>query len=169
MSKPDLKKIKLLVLDVDGVLTDGTMIVDSDGLETRSFNVLDGYGIKLWQKAGLEIALVSGGGCKAVSHRAIHLGIGHVFLCQTDKLLTLKSLLKVLDISPQEVAFVGDDLPDMPAVKYAGFGVAVRNAISELKECADYVTVHPGGKGAVREVIEYILKNSNRWNLKESI
>ncbi|OHB63249.1 MAG: hypothetical protein A2168_02060 [Planctomycetes bacterium RBG_13_50_24] len=159
----DFAKIKILALDVDGVLTDGTLIINADGSESKFFNSLDGHGIKMWQRAGLKVALISGRVSVPTERRAEQLQIEYVFQDCHCKLPVVEQLLDKLGLSPENMAFVGDDLTDMPVIRYAGFGVAVANAVDEVKQCADYVTTRPGGSGAVREVIEYILKNSGRW------
>jgi len=161
--KPDPADIELLVLDVDGVLTDGRLCIHSDGGETKCFHILDGHGIRMWQRAGLKVALLSGRASEATTRRARELEIPYVIQDCRFKLPVLQQLLAELGLSPEKVAYVGDDLMDLPIVRYVGFGVAVANAVDELKECADYVTVRRGGEGAVREVIEHILKGSNRW------
>jgi len=117
----------------------------------------------MWQRAGLKVALLSGRASEATTRRARELEIPYVIQDCRFKLPALKLLLTELELSPERVAYVGDDLMDLPIVRYVGFGVAVANAVDELKACADYVTVRRGGEGAVREVIEHILKGSNRW------
>ncbi|MHC4060930.1 MAG: KdsC family phosphatase [Planctomycetota bacterium] len=160
---PNLADIKLLVLDVDGVLTDGTVAVNADGADTKFFNSLDGHGIRLWRRAGLKVAFISGRASKAVTHRARELEVDYVFQDCHDKLPMLENLLKLVDLSPGEVACVGDDLTDLPMLRCAGFAAAVANAVDEVKQSVDYVTTRTGGRGAVREVIEYILKNAGKW------
>jgi 3-deoxy-D-manno-octulosonate 8-phosphate phosphatase (KDO 8-P phosphatase) len=159
----DLAKIKMLALDVDGVLTDGALIINADGSESKFFNSLDGHGIRMWQRAGLKVALISGRASAPTKLRAEQLQIEYVFQDCHYKLPVVEQLLDKLGLSPENMAFVGDDLTDMPVIRYVGFGVAVANAVDEVKQCADYVTTRPGGSGAVREVIEYILKNSGVW------
>jgi len=159
----DLANIELLALDVDGVLTDGTIIVHGDGSESKFFSVLDGHGIRLWQRAGLKVALLSGRTSTPTKRRAEQLQIEYVFENCFDKLPAIKKLLEQTSLTPEKVAYVGDDLPDLPVIRYVGFGVAVANAVDQVKQYADYVTTCPGGSGAVREVIEYILKNAGRW------
>ncbi len=159
----NLADIQLLVLDVDGVLTDGTVIINEDGSESKGFNVFDGHGIRMWKRAGLKIVFLSGRLSQPTRHRAQQLEIDHCIQDCHDKLSTLKELLEQLGISAEQTAFVGDDLMDLRAIKYVGFGAAVANAVDEVKQYADYVTARPGGKGAVREVIEYILKNNGKW------
>jgi 3-deoxy-D-manno-octulosonate 8-phosphate phosphatase (KDO 8-P phosphatase) len=163
MTDIDLSKITLLALDVDGVLTDGTLVINADGSETKFFNSLDGHGIKMWQRAGLKLALISGRASPPTKCRAEQLKIEYVFQDCHYKLPVVEQLLDQIGLLPENMAFIGDDLTDMPVMRYVGFAVAVANAVDEVKECADYVTARPGGSGAVREVIEYILKNSGRW------
>jgi 3-deoxy-D-manno-octulosonate 8-phosphate phosphatase (KDO 8-P phosphatase) len=160
----DLAAIEMLVLDVDGVLTDGRLIVHNDGTESKYFDTHDGHGIRLWQRAGLQVALLSGRACPAVERRAEQLGIAHVMLECHFKRPAIEGLLRETNLTAEKAACIGDDLPDLPVIRYVGFGVAVANAVAEVKEQADYVTTRSGGRGAVREVIEYILKNSGRWD-----
>ncbi len=159
----DLTQIQLLALDVDGVLTDGKLTFNSDGSETKSFNSLDGHGIRMWQRAGLKVALISGRESAPTQLRAEQLGIEYVFQDCHFKLPVMEKLLEQIDLSPEKVAYVGDDLPDLPVIRHVGFGVAVANAVDEVKRHADYVTTRPGGGGAVREVIEHILKGTDKW------
>ena len=159
----NLGDIKLLVLDVDGVLTDGTIVINSDGGESKFFNVLDGHGMRLWLRAGLKIAFVSGRASEPTRYRAEHFGIEHVLQDCHHKLPAMQKLLEELRLSPHQVAYVGDDLPDLPVIQYVGFGVAVANAVDEVKQHADFVTTRSGGGGAVREVVEYILKQNGKW------
>ena len=163
MTDIDLSKITLLALDVDGVLTDGTLVINADGSETKFFNSLDGHGIKMWQRAGLKVALISGRASPPTERRAEQLKIEYVFQDCHYKLPVVEQLADQIGLLPENIAFIGDDLTDMPVMRYVGFAVAVANAVDEVKECADYVTTRPGGSGAVREVIEYILKKSGRW------
>jgi 3-deoxy-D-manno-octulosonate 8-phosphate phosphatase (KDO 8-P phosphatase) len=160
----DFKAIELLVLDVDGVLTDGGLIIHSDGSESKQFHTLDGHGIRLWQRAGGKVALVSGRTSEPVDRRAQELEISYVLQNCHFKLSALEQLLRDTGLKAQNAAYVGDDLMDLPPILRVGFGVAVANAVEELKAQADYVTTREGGHGAVREVIEYILKNSGRWD-----
>ena len=121
--------IKLLVLDVDGVLTDGTITINTDGSESKSFNSLDGHGIRMWQRAGLKVAILSGRTSGPTDHRAAQLNIEYVFQDCHDKLPVLKKLIEQLSLKPQQVAFVGDDVPDLPVLRYVGFAAAVANAV----------------------------------------
>jgi len=159
----NLADIQVLVIDVDGVLTDGTIVVNNDGSESKFFNVLDGHGIRLWQRAGLKLAFLSGRASESTRYRAEQLNVEYVFQDCHNKLDALEKFLKQLGLPSDRIAYIGDDLPDLPVIRYVGFGVAVANAVDEVKQYADYVTSRPGGGGAVREVIEYILKNTGRW------
>jgi len=174
--KVNLADIHLLVMDVDGVLTDGTVMINGDGSEGKSFNLLDGHGIRMWQKAGLRTAFLSGRFSEATKYRAEQLEVDYcvqpfdklraVSNVEPDcfeKLPVLKKLLEDAGISAKRTAYIGDDLLDLPVIKYVGFGAAVANAVEEVKEEADYVTARRGGDGAVREVIEYILKTTGKW------
>ncbi len=161
--KINLSDIQLLVLDVDGVLTDGTVTINADGSEAKSFNILDGHGIRMWQRAGLKTAFLSGRYSEPTAVRAGHFEIEYVFQDCHVKLPFLEELVEQLGLSPRNIAYIGDDLTDMPPIRYAGFGVAVANAVDEVKDCADFVTTRPGGSGAVREVIEHILKSTGQW------
>ncbi len=163
MREPKYAEIKLLILDVDGVLTDGGIIVHSDGTESKRFHVMDGHRIKMWQRAGLETAIISGRDTACTTLRAEQLGITHVMQGCLKKLPAFEQLLDTLGLTAAEVACIGDDLMDIPLVRRAGFGAAVANAAEELKHAADYITHRPGGSGAVAEVIESILKKSQRW------
>lgn len=163
MENVNLANIEILVMDVDGVLTDGTLVIHTDGSESKYFSALDGHGIRMWKRAGLDVAVISGRASEPTTRRAEQLQIEHVFQDCHHKLPVFESLLEQIGLPPEKAAFIGDDLTDLPVIRYAGFGIAVANAVAEVKRYADYVTTHPGGSGAVREVIEYILKNSGRW------
>lgn len=159
----NLADIEMLVMDVDGVLTDGTLVINGDGTESKSFNSLDGHGIRMWRRAGLKVALISGRASEPTTLRAEQLQIEYVFQDCHHKLPVFEKLLDQLGLSPDKVAYIGDDVTDLPVIRYAGLGVTVANAVDEVKQHADYITTRPGGSGAVREIIEYILKNSGRW------
>lgn len=163
-TKEDLDKIKMLILDLDGVFTDGTIIISADGSESKRYSVVDGHGIKLWQRAGLKTAIISGRAAKATSIRAEQLGIEYVFQGCKEKLPVFEQLLEEARLKPEEVAYVGDEVIDIPLARRAGLGVAVANAVDEMKQCADYVTHKKGGDGAVREVVELILKTTGKWD-----
>ena len=162
--KVNLEDIQLLVLDVDGVLTNGTLILNPDGKESKTFNVYDGHGIRMWRRAGLKVAFLSGRKSEPTHLRAEQLEIDRCLENCLDKLPALKKLLEDLKLQPNQAVFIGDDLPDIPPMRYAGFAVAVSNAVDEVKEYADFITKRSGGSGAVREVIEYILKKTGKWD-----
>jgi len=151
------EKIKLLCLDIDGVLTDGTLYYSADGEQLKTFNTLDGHGIKMLQKTGVTIAIISGRSSEALKRRASDLGIAHLHLGSEDKLSALQALCTKLDLVPEEVAHVGDDLPDLPLMRAVGLGVAVPNAYPVVIQQADWVTVASGGRGAVRELCDFIM------------
>ena len=159
----DLQKIKLLLLDVDGVMTDGAFYIHSDGTESKRFCVFDGHRIKMWLRAGLQCAIISGRESKATTIRAEQLGIQHVLQGCREKVTAFEQTLEKLNLTPDEVVFVGDDLLDLPLLRRVGFAVAVANAATEVKTLADYITTNTGGNGAVGEVIEYLLKATGRW------
>lgn len=161
--KINFKDIKLLVLDVDGVLTDGSLIINADGSESKTFNALDGHGIRMWRRAGLKVAFLSGRKSEPTAHRAKQIGTDFCLEDCHDKLEAFETLIKQAGLSSEQTAFIGDDLPDLPVARCAGFSAAVANAVEQLKTGADYVTKQGGGRGAVREVIEYILKKKGKW------
>ncbi len=149
--------IKLLILDVDGVLTDGSLYYLPSGEEIRVFNVLDGLGIKRLLNAGIEIAIISGRDAPASRVRFAELGISRLYLSKATKIDSYEELKAELNLDDQEIIYVGDDLPDLPVMQQVGFSCAVSNAQPEIKKVADYVTQRSGGRGAVREVCELIL------------
>ena len=163
-SAADLSRIKLLVLDVDGVLTDGAIIINDDGSESKCFNSLDGHGIRMWKRAGLKIAFLSGRSSNPTKHRACQLEVDYCLQDCHDKLSALDSLAAQSGVVPQDMACMGDDLPDLPVMKAVQFSAAPANAVEQVKQSADYVTVKAGGCGAVREVIEYLLKKTGKWS-----
>lgn len=157
------KQIKMLVMDVDGVLTDGRIIIGSGNEEFKFFNVLDGEGITLAISAGLKIALISGRFSGATERRAQELLIDDVYQGISKKEEPYEELLKKYGLSDAEVAYLGDDLLDLSVMSRVGLAVSVPNACKETKKSAAYVTHLPGGHGAVREVIELILKSQGKW------
>jgi 3-deoxy-D-manno-octulosonate 8-phosphate phosphatase (KDO 8-P phosphatase) len=166
MSSRSLKKaknVKLLILDVDGVLTDGRIVIDDRGVETKCFDVRDGHGIKLLKRAHIEVAIITGRQSQVVSHRARELGIDSVYQNIHDKLEVYKAILKEKGLKDGDVGFVGDDIVDLPLLKRVGFSVVVADGIEELKPYADYVSRNKGGRGAVREISELILKAQGKW------
>ena len=159
-----IKKIKVLLLDVDGVLTPGHVYIGHDGNEMQIFSVYDGYGIKLWKRAGFKVGFVSGRKSGAVESRAKKLGIDFLYLDTSDKLAVCEELSKKEGIKIENIAFMGDDLQDLSILRKAGFAIAVSNAMPEVKKAAHYITRKSGGSGAVREAIEHMLKNKGLWD-----
>ena len=155
--------IKLLLTDVDGVLTDGGVILDNQGVESKCFNIRDGLAVRLWQQVGGLAGIVTGRSSQVVKLRAAELDMQVVRQGVKDKLPEVQAIAVSMGLKAEEIAYVGDDLPDLPTIRYAGLGIAVADAPEEVREGSDYVTSVPGGHGAVREVVELILKNSGRW------
>ena len=157
------RRVKLLVLDVDGVLTDGRIIVNDSGIESKEFDVRDGHGLKLLIRCGIEVVFLTGRKSAAVHWRAEDIGITEVHQGVKNKGEVFAEIIKRRDISPEETACIGDDIVDIPILKRAGFSIAVSDAVWEVRKNADYVTNRRGGRGAVREVCEVILKAQNLW------
>jgi YrbI family 3-deoxy-D-manno-octulosonate 8-phosphate phosphatase len=155
--------IELILSDVDGVLTEGGIVIDNQGIETKRFHVRDGLGIKLWQKAGYRFGLITVRSSHLVKMRVAELGIEIIRQGTDDKLATAREIMSELRLSPLQVCYIGDDLPDLPLARAAGLAVAVADACAELQQAAHYVTKLSGGCGAVRETIEMILKAQRRW------
>jgi len=159
-----LKKLKLLILDVDGVLTDGRIIFDSNGVESKFFNVKDGHGIKMLQRSGIEVGIISGRESQVVYNRAVELGIGQVYQKSLDKLVPYRQMLEATGLADEQVAFMGDDVIDIPLLKRVGFAAAPADAIPEVFPFAHFVARNRGGWGAVREVCDLILKAQGTWD-----
>lgn len=162
--KKKAKKIKLLIVDVDGVLTDGKIIFDSTQREIKAFDVKDGHGIKAAHRFGLEVAIITGRSSSIVDQRASELGIKTVIQKALDKKSAFNKILESTKLSTEEIAYIGDDLPDLPVLRRVGLSVAVSDAVQEVLESADMVTKRYGGSGAVREVIDFILKAQGKWD-----
>jgi 3-deoxy-D-manno-octulosonate 8-phosphate phosphatase (KDO 8-P phosphatase) len=160
----DLSAIKLLLLDVDGVMTDGRIIYDSNGGETKAFDVKDGHGLKLVQRAGIQVGIITGRQSTIVDRRAAELGIELVYQGAKDKRLPFRKILQKLALEPGEVAYAGDDLVDLPVMRQVGFAATVADAMDEVKAAAHLVTRRAGGRGAVREICDHLLKASGRWS-----
>ncbi len=158
------RSIALLLSDVDGVLTDGQIILDNQGIESKAFHVRDGLGIKLWQKAGFQFGMITQRSTQGLKVRAAELGIEILRQGLPDKLTALKQIAAELKLPRERVCYLGDDLPDLPVIRAVGLGVAVGDACGEVRQAAHYVTQERGGGGAVREVIELILKAQCRWS-----
>ncbi len=155
----------MLVLDVDGVLTDGRIVYADDGVEIKEFHVRDGSALKLWQREGKRTAVISGRQSRTVEVRAAELGIAPVVQGAAEKLSAYRAILAETAMAPEQVCYVGDDVPDLPVLRHCGLAVAVADACVEVREDAHYVTRASGGGGVVRETIELILRCQGRWQL----
>ena len=159
-----LRKIRCLLLDVDGVLTDGRLYFDGDGREFKAFDIHDGHGIAMAKRAGLLIGFVSGRSSEATKRRAADLGVELVMQEPTNKMDMVEQIKTTHSLTNAEICFVGDDLVDLPVLRQAGVAVAVANAVPEVRNAAHYVTVRSGGRGAVREVIDRLLQAQGKWD-----
>jgi 3-deoxy-D-manno-octulosonate 8-phosphate phosphatase (KDO 8-P phosphatase) len=157
------KKIKLLIVDVDGVMTDGSIILDNEGNEFKRFNVRDTHGIKLPMRHGIEVAITTGRQSKVVNLRAKELGIKHVYQKCRNKVGPYQDLKSKLSVSDSEMAYIGDDVVDIPIMKRVGLSIAVSDAHKDILEFADIITEEEGGKCAVRSVCDFILKSKGIW------
>ena len=158
-----IRLIRLLVLDVDGVMTDGRIIMDYAGREIKNFDVKDGHGIKVLMRYGIDVILVTGRRSDVVEHRARDLGISEVHQGVTNKLEIGDTILRNRSLNYEHIAFIGDDIVDIPLLRRVGFSAAVADAAEDVRKCVDYVTIRKGGRGAVREVCEVILKAKGEW------
>lgn len=149
--------VRLFAMDVDGVLTDGTVTISSDGIEAKAFSILDGMGLRLLDHAGVWVAWISGRPSEATTLRARELRIPHLIQGRTDKQEALQELATQLQLRPEQVAYMGDDIIDAPAIRWAGVGIAPGEAMPAALTAADHVTRRPAGRGAVREVCDQIL------------
>jgi 3-deoxy-D-manno-octulosonate 8-phosphate phosphatase (KDO 8-P phosphatase) len=156
--------IQLLILDVDGVLTDGGIIRDDSGQQLKRFHVRDGAGLVMWRRSNRQVAIITGKESQVVQHRAEELGITQVYQNVTDKLEVYGDLLQQLGLQDAQAAYVGDDLPDLPVMRRCGCPIAVADAVPEVRAAAQYVTAVPGGFGAVRDAIEWLCKQMNIWD-----
>lgn len=161
--KEKLKKVKLLILDVDGVMTDGRIIMDDEGREIKNFHVRDGHGIKVLQRYGIEVALLTGRLSQVVKQRAKDLDIKEVYQKVYNKREVFEKILKKHKLSAEETAYMGDDIIDIPVLKSVGFSAAVADAVEVVKKSVDYVAKNKGGQGAVREICEMILQAQGKW------
>ncbi len=156
-------KIKLLLLDVDGVMTDGRIIMNDRGEEAKAFNVKDGLGLKMLMSSGLEVVIVTGRRSQALAHRSKELGIEEVYQGVEDKNTVCQQLKKTKDLKKEQVCSLGDDIPDLAMFTESGLSIAVADAVKEVREAADFITKSNGGFGAVREACELILKCQGKW------
>lgn len=155
--------IRLLLSDVDGVMTGGELIFDSSGGETKQFHVRDGMGIKVWMAAGLDFGIISSRNSPIVTRRAGELGIRHVLQGIDDKLSAAIDLAHRLDVTPHQIAYIGDDLPDLPVLRWVGLSIAPADACADCLANTHWQTRLPGGRGAVREAIERLMRARSLW------
>lgn len=156
--------IELILADVDGVLTDGGLYFDNEGIESKKFHIRDGLGIRLWQRAGYRFGILTARTSQIVRLRAAELGVDLVRQGFENKLPAAQEMIRQLRLAPEQVCYIGDDLTDLPVLRFVGLGVAVANASEDVRERADLITTQPGGQGAVRELIESLLKAKGRWD-----
>jgi len=164
MEQEKAKKVKLFITDVDGVLTNGQIILGTQHQEWKAFHAQDGLGIALAQKAGLTVAIITGRYSEAVERRGQELGLKFVYQKIKDKREALEGILQTLNLAKDQVAYLGDDLNDLPILEEVGLKLAVANAVPEVKARVDYVTEKEGGQGAVREALTLILQAQGKWD-----
>jgi len=155
-------RIRLIALDVDGIMSDGKLYFSANGDELKGFNILDGLGLKQLMAAGITVAVITGRRSPLTEKRMNDLGIPHLMQGREDKKVALQELVRTMDIAPEEIAYMGDDLPDLPALRFAGLGVTVPNGYWLVRQHAHYCTSVPGGSGAVREACDLILTAQNK-------
>jgi len=160
-----LPKIKTFIFDVDGVLTDGKILINSDGELLRSFDTKDGYAMKCALVKGFKIAIITGGRNEAVRERFRELGVIDIYLGAHNKLDAYQDLMDNYDFNPEEILYIGDDIPDIPVMEKVGLGCCPADAASDVKAMADYVSHKKGGEGCVRELIEQVLRVQGKWSL----
>jgi 3-deoxy-D-manno-octulosonate 8-phosphate phosphatase (KDO 8-P phosphatase) len=159
-----LKRVRLLAMDVDGVLTDGRVILVGESEESKQFHILDGLGVQLAMLGGLVVVWISGRKSAIVERRADELGVTHLYQGVANKSTVIAELIARYNVNQSQIAYMGDDLNDLPAFSLAGVKFAPANAVAEIKGLADFVTERNGGEGAVREACDVILKAQERWN-----
>lgn len=157
-------KIKLLLLDVDGVLTDGSIMINDLGHETKRFNVKDGFGLAAWRKSGRQVGIITARAGRALNHRMQELGIDLIIQGASRKIDHYQKTLADLNLNHDEVAYMGDDLPDLAVMQTVGYPIAPADARPEILEIAKYTCTHKGGHGAVREAVEHLLKQAGAWD-----
>jgi len=156
--------LKALIMDVDGVLTDGRVIIDSNGVESKQFDVRDGHGLKMLRRTGFTLAFLTGRHSPVVSHRAAELGVEIVFQRCLDKLAAYQLIKRRLNLDDNEIAYIGDDVIDIPVLRQVGFAATVADADNELKAHVDWQSANPGGRGAVRELCHLIMQTQETWD-----
>jgi 3-deoxy-D-manno-octulosonate 8-phosphate phosphatase (KDO 8-P phosphatase) len=162
------RRIRLLLLDCDGVLTDGSLYYTGDGERVfeviKVFHIHDGQGLRLAKEAGLKLGMISGRTSSALAARAKELEIDHFYPGIANKLIIYQQIKAAEGLSDEQIAYIGDDLPDLSPMRHVGLAIAVADAVGEVKECAHFITQRPGGRGAVREAVELILKSQQNWD-----
>ena len=158
------RDVKLIIFDVDGVMTDGTLFLADDGQEDKGFNSLDGHGLNMLKGTGVELAIITGRNSQLVAHRARNLGITHLHQGAHDKLMVYRQLLDDLSITPEQTAFMGDDVVDLPVMRRARLAIAVPAAPDLVKAHSHYITCREGGRGAVREACEFIMRSQGTFD-----
>ncbi len=162
------KRVKLLIVDIDGVMTDGRIVYSIYGDELKFFDVTDGFGISLLNRVGIKTVIITAKKSRIVKMRGRDLKVAKAYAGFTDKLIPFNDIIKRFKIPAEDICFIGDDLIDMPVLKRVGLAVSVPNAVGEVKTMSHYVTLKPGGRGAVREIVDLILKSQDKWDLATS-
>ena len=163
------RHVKLVIFDVDGVMTDGTLYLADDGQEYKGFNSLDGHGLKMLKSTGVELAIITGRNSQVVAHRARNLGIGHLHQGAHDKLMVYRQLLEDLNLDAGQTAFMGDDVVDLPVMRRTRLAIAVPAAPDLVKAHSHYITRREGGRGAVREACEFIMRAQGTFDAQMAL
>lgn len=163
------RDVKLIIFDVDGVMTDGTLFLADDGQEYKGFNSLDGHGLKMLKSTGVELAIITGRNSQLVAHRARNLGITHLHQGAHDKLMVYRQLLQDLDLGAEQTAFMGDDVVDLPVMRRTRLSIAVPAAPDLVKAHSHYITRREGGRGAVREACEFIMRAQGTFDAQMAL
>ncbi len=163
-----LHDITTIILDVDGVLTDGRLLISESGELLRTMNAKDGYAIKAAINSGLNVCIITGGRNQGVKTRLAGLGVKDIFLNAADKMKEMHEYVEKYQLSPEQILYMGDDMPDVPALEFAGLGCCPQDAIPECKAVSQYISHKNGGDGCVRDVIEQVLKVKGKWNVPGS-
>lgn len=161
--KENLKDITTFIFDYDGVMTQGDVLVDADGVPLRSSNVKDGYAIQLAVRLGYNVAIITGGYSVSIEKRMMMLGVKDVFVRSANKVEVLQKYMETNSLKPEQIVYMGDDIPDYPVMKMVGLPVCPADASSEIKDISLYISQYNGGKGAVRDIIEQVLKAQDKW------
>lgn len=162
------RRVKLLIVDIDGVMTDGRIIYSIYGDELKFFDVQDGFGITLLNNAGIKSVIITAKKSRIVKLRARDMNVARAYQGYADKLIAFEDVLKRFNVLPEEICFAGDDLLDIPVLRRVGFAVSVPNAVEDVKGYAHYITSKAGGRGAVREICDLILKSQGKWDIATS-